>query len=123
MNTALWAVQIVLALAFTGTGLLKAAVPYAKLSPQAGWVGDFSPVSVKLIGALELLGAGGIVLPALLNIAPWLTSLAALGFVLDMLFAFAVHRRRQETVLMVVNVVLTVLAVFVIYGRVQMAPA
>ena len=49
-----------------------------------GWVEDFSPRTVKLIGALELLAAIGLVLPAATGILPWLTPLAALGLVVVM---------------------------------------
>jgi DoxX-like family len=38
------------------------------------WVEDFSDSTVKFIGTAELLGAIGLVLPPLLDIAPWLAS-------------------------------------------------
>jgi hypothetical protein len=34
---------------------------------------------VRLVGVLELLGAAGLVLPALTGVLPWLTPLAAAG--------------------------------------------
>jgi DoxX-like family len=122
VNTAVWIVQILLVFAFITTGMIKISVPYEKLTPLAGWVGDFSPISVKRIGALELLGAAGIILPALSNMFPWLTSLAAAGLVLDMLAAMAVHFRRKEFPLMILNLTLILLALFVIYARLAVVP-
>jgi len=66
---------------------------------------------------LEVLGAIGLVLPRLLGIAPVLTPLAALGFVGLMIGAIVLHRRRGEPRLIVFNVVLMLLALFVLWGR------
>jgi uncharacterized membrane protein len=70
MNTVLWIVTALLALAFAGAGLMKLTQPKPKLvaSGQA-WAEDFSDGAVRAIGALEVLGALGLVLPALLDTA------------------------------------------------------
>lgn len=73
MNTVLWILQIVLAVAFLGAGAMKLTQSRAKLAPRMGWVEDFSDTGVKAIGALEVLAAIGLVLPAALDIAPVLT--------------------------------------------------
>lgn len=49
-----------------------------------GWAADFSPGTVKLIGQLEVLAAIGLIVPALLGVAPVLVPLAATGLVLLM---------------------------------------
>jgi len=54
---------------------------------KARWAEDFSDRSVKAIGALEVLAAVGLVLPAALDIAPVLVPLAALGLVIIMVGA------------------------------------
>ena len=117
MNIALWIVQILLAIAFGMAGLTKIIQPKEKLAAQMGWVEDFAPTTVKVIGALELLGAIGLILPLLIGILPWLTPLAAAGLVLTMLGAMATHVRRQEYQNLIVNLVLLLLAAFVAYGR------
>lgn len=117
MNIALWIVQALLAIAFGMAGLLKITQPKDKLATQMGWVEDFTPRSMKLIGTLELLGAIGLILPLLTGILPWLTPLAALGLVLTMVGAMATHFRRGEYPNLIANVVLLLLAVFVAYGR------
>ena len=117
MNIALWIIQIVLAVAFALAGIGKLTQPTEKLQERMGWVDDFSPGTVKLIGAAEVLAAIGLVLPAATGILPWLTPLAALGLVVIMLLAVPVHLRRHEAPMAAVNVVLALLAAFVAWQR------
>ena len=102
---------------------MKLSQPKEKLAQNMGWVEDFSQPAVRLIGAVEVLGAIGLVLPALTGILPWLTPLAALGLVLTMVGAALTHLRRKEYGNIAVNVALLVLAAFVAYGRYFVLPA
>jgi uncharacterized membrane protein YphA (DoxX/SURF4 family) len=117
MNIALWIVQALLALAFGMAGVMKLTQPKEKLATQMAWVEDFPANVVKLLGALELLGAIGLIFPLLTGILSWLTPVAAMGLVLTMLGAMTTHRRRGENQMLVVNAVLLLLAAFVAYGR------
>ena len=117
MNIALWVVQVLLALAFGMVGFLKLTQPKEKLASQMAWVNDFAPNTVKGIGALELLGAIGLILPWATGILPWLTPLAAAGLVLTMIGAVVTHLRRNENQMIVFNLVLLLLAAFLVYGR------
>jgi uncharacterized membrane protein YphA (DoxX/SURF4 family) len=118
MNLALWIVAIVLAAGFAGSGLMKLLVPKDKLvSSGQGWAQDYTPTNIRLIGVVELLGAAGVILPAVTHIAPILVPLAAIGLALVMVGAAAVHARRKETMNIGVNAVLLALAVFVAWGR------
>ena len=117
MNVVLWIIAGLLALAFLGAGLTKLVQPKEKLAATMGWVDDFSPGTVKLIGALEVLAAIGLVLPAALDVVPVLVPLAAVGLVALMVGAAITHARRGETPMIAVNVVLLVLAVVVAWGR------
>ena len=98
MNLSLWIVAGLLAVVYLAAGIGKLIVPKEKLAtaPGAGWVEDFSAGSVKAIGALEVLAAVGLVLPAALDIAPVLVPLAALGLVLIMGGAVITRLRRHE---------------------------
>ncbi len=122
MNTALWAVQVLLALTFLATGLMKVTQPIEKLAERMSWVKDSTPQRVRLIGTLEVLGAVGVILPALTGILPWLTPLAAAGLILTMIGAMTTHLRRSEASHIPVNMVLLVLAAFVVYGRFILVP-
>ena len=61
-----------------------------------GWADTYSDAGVKGIGAVEVLGAIGLVLPAATGIAPILTPIAAVGLALVMAAAVVVHVRRKE---------------------------
>lgn len=118
VNILLWVVAGLLALAFLAAGGMKLAQPKEKLAESGlAWVEDFSAGAVKGIGAVEVLGALGLVLPAVTGIAPVLVPLAATGLALTMVGAAVVHVRRGETQMVVVNVVLLLLAAFVAWGR------
>lgn len=117
MNVVLWIIAALLAVAFGAAGLMKLTQPKQKLAPKMAYVEDFSGGAVKAIGAVEILAALGLVLPAVTGIAPVLVPLAALGLVVVMIGAAVVHARRGENQLIVPNVVLLVLAAVVAWGR------
>lgn len=118
MNTALWILAGLLAAVFTAAGATKLARPRADLAPQMPWVEDFSDGQVKAIGALELLGAVGLILPAALDIAPWLVPVAATGLALVMAGAAVVHVRRGDPAAAVAApVVLGLASAFLAVGR------
>ncbi|MGD0193839.1 MAG: DoxX family protein [Candidatus Dormibacteria bacterium] len=123
MNLALWIVAGVLAAGFLESGGRKLVVSYEKLAkPGSGWPTDFTAGSIKAIGAVEVLGAVGLILPAVLNIAPVLVPLAAIGLATTMLGAIVMHVRRHERNIAVVPLMLLALAVFVAWGRFGPAP-
>ena len=117
MNIVLWIIAGVLAAAFLAAGLTKLTQPKEKLANTMGWTKDRSAGEVKALGALEILAAIGLILPAALNIVPILVPLAALGLVVVMVGAAIVHARRKESQAIVANVVLLVLAAVVVWGR------
>ena len=117
MSTALWIAQALLALVFVGAGLLKLLTPRERLPEQMAAVKALPQTTIRLIGALEVLGAIGIVVPALTGILPGLTSWAALGLAATMIGAALTHARRGETSRIGGNAVLFVLALFVAWGR------
>ena len=122
MNIVLWVIQILLALAFALAGFIKTTQPIEKLSTRMGWVKDIPPRIVRLIGVLEILGAIGLILPAVTGIWPWLTPVAAGGLVLTMVGAMITHGRRGEFSSIGVNIVLLALAAFVLFGRFIIVP-
>ncbi len=118
MNTVLWIIAGILAVAFLGAGLMKLTQPKEKLAASGmGWTEQFSPGAIKAIGALEVAAAIGLILPAVLDIAPILVPLAALGLVLMMIGAAITHARRKETPMIGANLVLLALAAVVVWGR------
>ena len=118
MNIVLWVIAGLLAAAFAGAGAMKLTQPKPKLAASGmAWTEDFSDGQVKGIGAVEVLGALGLILPAALGIAEILTPLAAAGLALTMVGAAITHLRRGEGSMVPVNVLLGGLAVFVAVMR------
>ncbi|MFG1649826.1 DoxX family protein [Micromonospora sp. NPDC049275] len=128
MNLVLWIIQILLAVVFVGAGLAKLTQPKEKLRDRMAWVDPVPPSQVKALGAVEVLAAVGLVLPALTGIATVLTPLAAVGLVIVMIGAILVHlrdrkkrdteaERRTELQGAITCAVLLVLAAVVAWGR------
>lgn len=123
MNIALWLIAGLLAVAFLAGGIMKLTQPRDKLAERGmGFVEDFGDGRVKAIGALEVLAAVGLVVPAPLGVAAVLVPLAALGVVLLMVGAIVVHVRRGETNLIVFNLAILALAAVVTWGRLGPQP-
>jgi hypothetical protein len=118
METAIWIAQGLLAAVLLMAGSMKLAQPKERLAAAGqGWVEDFDARQVKGIGALEVLAAAGLILPAALDLVPVLTALAASGVVLLMLGAGATHLRRSELHMLPVNAQLAALALFIAIER------
>lgn len=121
MNLALWLAAGLLAAVFFVAGSAKLFVPKEKLARMGGaasrWVEDFRPGALKGIGAVELLAAAGLILPAALGIGPVLVPLAATGAVLLFVGAVITRLRRGERVTVAVDLVYLALAAFVAWGR------
>ena len=120
MNLALWIIAGLLAVAYLVGGGGKLVMPKEKIAavgPSARWVEDFSAGTVKVIGALEVLAAVGLILPAVLDIAPVLVPLAAVGLVMIMVGAVITRLRRHEAKFMVADLAYLALAGFVAWGR------
>ncbi|NEC29658.1 DoxX family protein [Streptomyces sp. SID8111] len=120
MNLALWIVAGLMATVCL-IGSAKMFVPKEQLAAAGGaatrWVEDFSPGALKAIGAVEFLAAAGLVLPAVLGIAPVVVPLAATGLVLLFVCAVTMRLRRGERATITGDVVYLALALFLAWGR------
>jgi putative oxidoreductase len=122
MNIALWVVQVLLAIMFLLAGFPKAFQPIDTVAKRLAWAKQIPAWLVRFIGIAELLGAVGLILPALTHIVPSLTAIAAVGLVLAMVCAIIFHISRKEYPNISVGVILLVLAAFVAYGRFVLMP-
>lgn len=122
MNIALWVVQILLAIAFLMAGGMKVTQPMEKLKKAMSWTSHTTVGTVRLVGILEILGALGLILPAVTGVLPWLTPVAAIGLVLTMIGAAIVHIRLKEFAGLGAPLVLFLLALFIVYGRFMLSP-
>lgn len=117
MNTFLWVLQGFLAAMFLTAGTLKLTQSHTKLESLMPWVKDFSTPVVRFVGLVELLGAIGVVVPALVDKAVWLSPLAAAGLGVLMLLAAIFHFRKAEWSEVTLNVAIVVVAAIVAIFR------
>ncbi|MFD7902106.1 DoxX family protein [Kitasatospora sp. NPDC059747] len=80
-----------LALFYVYSGTLKAVRSRDQLRPMMAWVDRMPLPAVRALGAVELLGAAGLILPPLTGVAPALAVVAAVGLVLLQAGAITVH--------------------------------
>ncbi|MFF0309139.1 DoxX family protein [Streptosporangium sp. NPDC004379] len=119
MNLALWIVTGVLA-AVLLVSTSKMFVPREKIASvgHAGeWVLDFSPGALRGIGVLEILAAAGLILPAVLGVAPVMVPVTAVCVALLFAGAATMRLRRGERATIVPDLVYLAMAVFVAWGR------
>jgi len=117
MFIAVWIVSAITALLYIMAGGRKVTLAADKLADNFAFVRHTGVRGLRLIGAAEVLGGIGVVLPALTNIAPILTPIAASGLVLIMVLAIAYHLRFREYKFIPINLVLLVLPLFVAITR------
>lgn len=122
MNIALWIVQVLVALAFLAAGAMKVAQPKEALVKAMSWTGEIPFGLVRFIGVAEILGALGLIIPAVTKVAPALTPIAAIGLALVMLLAVGFHVSRKEYSNIAPNIVLLLLALFIVIGRFSLSP-
>jgi DoxX-like family len=113
ITVALWIVQGLLAALFLFAGGMKLVMPIAALTAQTPMPG----VLIRFIGVLEVAGALGLVLPALLRLHPNLTPLAAAGLVIVMAGAVGASLTTGPAATALVPVVVGTLLVCIAYGR------
>lgn len=118
MNIALWIGQIVLAIVFAASGIAKSTQSTKKLieTGQTG-VAVYPKTIVRVTAYAELLGAIGIIVPWLTDIAPVLTPLAAVGFAVVMIGAISSHIRLREPRNTALTTTILIIAVLVAIGR------
>jgi uncharacterized membrane protein YphA (DoxX/SURF4 family) len=117
METALWIMQGLLAAIFLVTGITKLTQPRLKMAAgPMRWAADVTDTQFRAIGLVEVVGSIGLILPAALGTASFLTPLAAVGLVLTMVGAIRTHVRYAETNRLAVPLVVLALALFVAVG-------
>lgn len=117
MNIALWIAAGLLALLFVFAGFNKVSKSKDDLAKMLPWTAEYPLGFTRFIGAAEILGALGLILPQATGIATLLTPIAAIGLAVIMVLASAFHIKRGEVKAIGMNIVLFALALFVAIGR------
>ncbi|SED72087.1 DoxX family protein [Ruania alba] len=125
MDTALWIVAGVLALAYLLGGTSQLAMTkekYRSFGRGNHWVDDFGTGHITAIGITKIVGAMGLVLPAAVDVAPVLVPIAATGLMLVMAGAATTRFRRSEWGFLAGDLVYLGLFAFVAWGRFVLVP-
>ncbi|MEV6070372.1 DoxX family protein [Nocardia sp. NPDC052001] len=124
MNVALWIATGLLAFVALMSGTIKTVMPQAKLAEAPGgqWTAGVSAGAVKALGLVEILAAVGLILPAVLDIAPVLVPVTAVCWIALMIGAIITHLRHRDGPVVVLNLIYLALAVFIVVGRFGIAP-
>jgi uncharacterized membrane protein len=114
METTIWILKGIITLLFTFTGVSKIFLPKEKLLDK-GMKGliNLDEKQIKVAGLLEVLGAFGLILPALLNIYPVLSAISALCLGLTMIVAGWINYKLKLSILP--NIVIFVICFFIAY--------
>jgi hypothetical protein len=116
MNILLWVLQILAALAYGASGVMKvflfdkisADVPSFGALPRGVWMG---------LGIVELLCIAGLIVPGVLHWRPSLTVVAASILALESLVFIGVHVKYAEMGSIIMSAVLGLIMAFIAYGR------
>jgi len=119
LKITLWILQGLLALLFLFAGTMKFVMSVEEMTKQ---MPSMSGTFLHFIGAAEILGGLGLILPGLLRIKPMLTPLAAACLTIIMIGATVISYQIGPAATALVPFVVGVLLIFVAYGRWRVAP-
>jgi len=121
MNILLWVLQILAALLYGASGVMKVFL-FNKVSEGVPSFGALPREVWKALGILELVCAVGLVVPAALHWYPALTVAAAAVLALESLVFVWVHAKYREMTTIIMSGVLGLLMAFLVYGRMVLKP-
>ncbi len=113
MKTAYWIFAALLGVVYAYAGGKKVLQSQQQLAPMMGWVDTVPMCLVRCIGAVEIVGVIGLVLPPLTGTVPRLALAAAIGFAALQVLATGLHVSRGEARLIGFNISLLGLAAVV----------
>src|SRR5688572_26690891 len=121
MNILLWVLQILAALLYAASGVMKiflfdqisGDVPSFAALPRQAWMA---------LGIVELVCVAGLIVPAAIRWHPTLTVVAATVLALESLVFVGVHAKYHEVGSIVMVIVLGLLMAFIAYGRTVLSP-
>lgn len=121
MNTLLWILQILAALMYAASGIMKVFL-FDKVSHDVASFGALPRKAWAVLGVVELVCTVGLIAPAAFHWHPALTGMAAAILAVESLVFIWVHARYREMPPIVMSGVLGLLMAFVAYGRLVLQP-
>lgn len=121
MNIFLWVLQVLTALLYAASGVMKAfmfdtvsvGVPSFGALPREAWM---------TLGILELVCVAGLIVPAAFHWNPTLTVVAAAVLTIESLVFVWVHIQYREVPQIIMSGTLGLLMAFIAYGRMVLKP-
>ena len=121
MNLLLWIIQILGALLYGISGVMKVFL-FDRISRDVPSFGALPRGVWMILGIVELVCAVGLVAPSALHWQPQLTVLAAVVLAIESLIFIGVHVKYREVAPVVMSAALGLLMIFVAYGRIVLQP-
>ena len=113
MNYVVWTLQVLLALLFLFSGIMKFVMSVEEMTKDMYFPGWF----LHFIGVMEILGGLGLILPGMLRIRRGLTPLAAAGLTIIVIGATVVTLKTGPAALALFPFITALLSAFVAYQR------
>ena len=121
MNILLWVLQVLAALLYAASGIMKVFM-FDKVSEGVTSFGALPRKAWTALGILELVCTVGLIVPAALHWHPALTVVAAVVLVIESLVFVGVHAKYHEITTIIMSGVLGLLMAFIAYGRMVLKP-
>lgn len=121
MNAVLWVLQILGALLYLSSGVMKVFM-FDKVSADVPSFGALPRNAWTALGVLELACAIGLIVPGAFHWHPQLTVLAATVLAVESLVFIGVHVKYREMTPIVMSAVLGIVMAFIAYGRLVLHP-
>ena len=121
MNIVLWVLQILAALLYAASGVMKTFM-FDSISEGVASFGALPRKAWTMLGILELVCVVGLIVPAALHWHPVLTPIAAVVLAVESLVFVWVHVKYRETPTVIMSAVLGLIMAFVAIGRLVLSP-
>ena len=121
MNILLWILQVLAALVYGASGVMKVFM-FDKVSEGVQSFGALPRQAWTALGILELVCVVGLIVPSVFRWHPTLTVVAAAVLAVESLVFIGVHVKYNEMSPIIMSVVLGLLMAFIAYGRMFLKP-
>jgi uncharacterized membrane protein YphA (DoxX/SURF4 family) len=121
MNVLLWVLQVLAALLYGSSGVMKVFM-FDKVSEGVPSFGALPREAWMTLGILELVCTVGLIVPAAFHWKPALTEAAATVLAVESLVFVWVHVQYREIPPIIMSGVLGLLMAFLAYGRMVLKP-
>ena len=121
MNILLWVLQVLAALLYASSGVMKVFM-FDKVSKDVRSFDALPRRAWMALGILELVCTVGLIVPAAFRWQPSLTVVAATVLAIESLVFIGVHARYREIPPIIMSGVLGLVMAFIAYGRMVRPP-